>query len=391
MNSLWMICLLASMTLAEPTTFDVNRPLAAVSIESPLNLVILPVAVNGETKRFLLDSGFENSVIDADAAKLLRLSVSEPSQVAAPGGSVELATTRRVRFGIGKASYVAHTVSVLPLVGLSALAGMNIDGILGHDFFTRYVVEIDYANLAVRIYAPLTYKRGRGEVVPLFIRNNEPFLVAGLRQRARPDISALLKIDTGSADFIGFNGSFVQNTQLFAPAERKIPAPGVALGGETTNYLTRLDTFTLGSIRIARPVVGYSVDVERVGDAGTIGGAFLSRYRAVFDYSRHELILDAQAPATRVEDFVDMSGLVAVASESDYSGITVASVMEDSPAAKAGIVAGDIVEFINGVPAATVRVQGLRQLLATADRTVRLQIRRGAQIIHKTFTTARLI
>ena len=45
-----------------------------------------------------------------------------------------------------------------------------IDGVLGHQFFTHFVVEIDYARQQINVYDRASYKySGAGEIIPLEI------------------------------------------------------------------------------------------------------------------------------------------------------------------------------------------------------------------------------
>ena len=67
---------------------------------------------------------------------------------------------------------------------------------------------------------------------------------------------------------------------------------GAAVGGQTDNWVTRLMGFHLGNISFEKPLIGYSVDTLRSGDAGTIGGEFSRRFRAIFDYKRERLLLE---------------------------------------------------------------------------------------------------
>ncbi|MBK5098610.1 MAG: aspartyl protease family protein, partial [Gemmatimonadetes bacterium] len=65
--------------------------LAEVPIDTDFGLVWLEVSVNGsDPLPFLLDTGFDYSVIDAGVAAALSLTVSDPDTVPQPGGPVEI-------------------------------------------------------------------------------------------------------------------------------------------------------------------------------------------------------------------------------------------------------------------------------------------------------------
>ena len=53
----------------------------------------------------------------------------------------------------------------IPLSPLNKFEGVELDGILGYDFFKRFVVEVDYINHILTIYEPEKFNySGDGEV-----------------------------------------------------------------------------------------------------------------------------------------------------------------------------------------------------------------------------------
>jgi len=87
----------------------------------------------------------------------------------------------------------------------------------------------------------------------------------------------------------------------------------------------------------------------------------------------------------------DMSGLILVAAPPDYRELSVARVQPGSPASDAGARVGDVVETVNGTPAATFGLQALRELFRQEGRSVTLVLRRGAERLTITLNTRRLI
>src|SRR6185503_10937392 len=97
-------------------------------------------------------------------------------------------------------------VRTLPLTVFTPVLGRPIHGTIGHDLFNRFVVEIDYAARVMNLYEPKDYRySGKGEVVPVTIEKDEPFLQAKIIQRGRAPIEAKLKIDTGGVTELGLN------------------------------------------------------------------------------------------------------------------------------------------------------------------------------------------
>jgi len=325
---------------------------------------------------WLLDSGFETSVVNRRYADTLQLPAYTHGQAAAPGGHTDIGRIPGFPLHIGQATFDPDSMDVIDLHNVEPLLGFPFAGILGHDFLTRYVVRLDYDRQQVELFEPVSFAcAGPGQSLPLWIEAEQPFVLGVLYTdgRATP---AKLKLDTGSLDVLGLNGSFVRQTDLVREDRPRLPALGAALGGTTTGYAVRLDSLSLGSTTVLRPIAGYSTDLERRGDAGTIGAALLSRFNLVFDYSRHRVILE---PTPRLQSAMryDASGVLLTGAGPDFASVVVLAVDRGSPAAAAGIQPGDTIIAIGGVPAARVGLSGIRERLTQPD-TVRVQlVRRG--------------
>jgi membrane-associated protease RseP (regulator of RpoE activity) len=203
-------------------------------------------------------------------------------------------------------------------------------------------------------------------------------------------VKAKLKIDTGSADALGLNRFFVNAENLIGPADKKIPAPGVAVGGYTKNYITRLKSVKVGNITIENPVIGYSEDTTRVGDAGTIGGEFFRRFKVIFDYSHQRIYLEKNAAFSDPYEY-DMSGIFPIAVGLDLKVKQIQSVSENSPASDAGLKPDDIITLINDKPASDYSIAEIRQMFKTDGKSFRLQIERNGKPVQVDLKLRRLI
>jgi hypothetical protein len=351
--------------------------IASLSFPDRGGHVWLPVRLpNGTMARWNLDSGFETSAIDAATARRAGVAVHGPETTAAPGGSIDQAWTGRLCVTVGSASFCPDRMASIPLAGLSFLVGADFPGILGHDFFERYVVRIDYQRRVVTLEDPERFSAPpNARPVPVSLESGEPFLVATLflAGRATP---AKLKIDTGSLDFMGLNGSFVAQTKLVPSDHRRMPAPGVAVGGATENWVTRLDSMAIGGLpTFVDPPIGWSASTERVGDAGTIGARLLSRFIVTFDYRRHRLWLEPVERTDSIES--DASGAIVGAPDSARRSRVIAALAPGSPAEHAGLRIGDSILTVDGRPADRIDLFELRRWFERPHRTYRLTIGRG--------------
>jgi hypothetical protein len=261
--------------------------------------------------------------------------------------------------------------------------GLPYAGILGHDFLMQYVTRVDYDRQVVELFVPGSFAyRGAGHILRVWLEANEPFILGLLYPKGRT-VPAKLKMDTGSLDVLGLNGSFVQQSDLTRGGSRGVPALGAAVGGKVEAYLIRLDSMTIGGSTVTRPIVGYSAETERRGDAGTVGAGFLSRFNLIFDYARGRVILEPTARTDRPLES-DASGLLLTATVPGFRGIKVLNVSPGSAGELAGIQAGDSLVSIEGESPARFGLSGVRARFSQANTTVELVVMRQGKERHTT-------
>ncbi len=347
-----------------------------------MNLIFLQVRVNdSKTLWFNLDTGLQTTIFDSKQAEVLGLKLEDKSNVKVPGGTIELAFANGVSFSLPGVELSNQRVRTLPLAVFTPVLGRPIHGTIGHDLFNRFVVEIDYAARVINLYEPKDYQySGRGEIVPVTIEEDEPFLQAKIIQRGRAPIEAKLKIDTGSVNELGLNGSFAQAVKLVSPTQKIVSQLGVGLGGFTENYIARVGDLQIGRLLIKNPVGGYSKDLTRGGDAGTIGGEFFRRFKVIFDYSRGRIILEKNRHFNEPYKY-DASGLFLAAEGTNFETLKILRATENTPAFEAGLRDGDIITTIDDNPTSKFSLEQIRKMFTQKGRTFRLTVKRDAKVI----------
>src|SRR3982751_4795603 len=148
---------------SSPQTSVLNKSVATIPVDVPsYGLLFLKVRVNGSHWMwFALDSGASFPfVIGARLAASLRLNLHDQATLGEGAGSAsyQVAHTSGLSIDIGGLEFQNQHAAVNALDSLEALAGRSLDGLVGSDLFTRYVVEIDYLNQEVTLYDPQTYR-----------------------------------------------------------------------------------------------------------------------------------------------------------------------------------------------------------------------------------------
>src|SRR6266478_8056137 len=182
---------------ARATGFVSGTSALHIPFELSSNIIFLQVRVNGsEPLWFILDTGAAGTLLDTNRAKALGIKVSGSEEVQGVGEtSVAAGMAKNVSFSLPGVDFQARVVVVLPLSNLNRYIGRVVDGILGHDFFSRFVVEIDYAARVINVYEPKSFQySGTGDSIPLELKDNGPSVRARLNLPGRVPLEGNFRI-----------------------------------------------------------------------------------------------------------------------------------------------------------------------------------------------------
>jgi len=336
---------------------------------------MLPVHIDGRALSFELDSGFETNVLDLTEATRLGLQMTDRQVVNAPSGSVEQSKVHDVALSLSGVKALNKTMTVVPLKRFSPIFGHSVDGILGFDFFNRFVVEIDYEAKYLRLYDPESYEySGSGEPIPILLGTRQPYLWAKVVQLHREPVRGRFELDTGSMDALCLTSQFVDAHDLVPRDHPLLELRGISLGGETLARLTRVQALQIGQFRIDQPITG--IVTESVNRAGQISGEILRRFRVIFDYARRQVILEKNRHFAEPFDF-DRSGTLIISEGPSFQVFKIAQVFQNSPAARAGLKAGDVIKTIDGKPNIEFTLNEIREMFKKGEQRYHLTVQRN--------------
>ena len=356
------------------------------------NLVLLDTRVNQSPPlTFILDTGASGLVVDRRRARELALKETADQDARTGGGSVDASTIGGVTVRVGRAELAGASMSALDLRPLESGLGRRIDGILGYDLFDRYVVEIDYERRQVRLHEPSTYRNER-HAVPIALVEQLPIVRAQIVGAGRT-ATAPLELDTGLTGSLTLTRPFVDEHAIIEPDQSRLRiTTGALLPGKVAAEVVRVERVRVGPLEIPNLVTSVTPTADDAGvegdTVGLLGGALLRRFTLVVDYSRSRILLEPNGAFPEADEF-DMSGMSLVArSEQVYA---VRTVIDGSPAAEAGIEAGDIIQAIGGRSAGELTLADIRQLFREEGRSYTIRIQRGEIVSERRVTTRRMI
>jgi len=326
--------------IPEVHTAPSHQSLATIPFDLYFNEIYVPVRVNNsEPLWFVVDSGAGGWIVDrAHATRLgLHLEQETAQGTGAGSGTYDVSYVKDVTFSLSDFNISVPLIGAIDLSAHKSQVGREIEGLVGFDFFEKFIVEIDYESKIIRLFDPKTYQySGVGESIPITVDQEarNPFLTAEITVQGAAPQSRKLLIDTGSNDAL--DDSFV--AQSTGPKIEIVG--GVGLGKEFKFNAGRVSRLRLGAVSFDDVDAG-------AGGVALVGGEILRRFTVIFDFAHSRMILE---PNQHIKDafLFDASGLTLrlVPESGDFS---VHSVMQASPASDAGLREGDLVQSIDGL------------------------------------------
>lgn len=344
-------------------SFPAGTAKTIVAFELVANHIHLKVTLNDSIPGdFILDSGAGATVLSSEFASRCKLPTEGKLGAQGVGGEQEANLTKVAKLEVGGLTLTDQVVATISFEKFTPLIGRTVDGILGYDFISRFVLEVNYTGKTVTMYDPPSFGYdGTGEKLALELVDNNPTVEATLDG----EFKGRFRLDTGSAQGIDLNAPFVKANGLLKRYPKKISEMmGAGVGGRASYQLARAESFALGSAVIKKPVVGLWENTQGAFASdrvqGNIGYRILKRFKLIFNYPKNEMILERAENFDEPEKF-DRAGLVLTKEEGKTM---VAHVLPGSPAEKAGFKVEDEILAVNGKPAAEFSLDQLRELFA---------------------------
>ena len=392
----------AAAQLGQGGTVSFSQGENAVGIPFELNSdkIYLSVRLNGAGPYWLvLDTGSPGMILDTRVGEDLDVATGEAFEVGGAGENAFRLAPAEITFeatlpGLVMSEQPAHIGGIDAIVG--PFEGRIIHGVLGgYNVFMNYIVEVDYAAQTISVFERDTYEaEAGGTEVSIQVMGGHSGIEATAVLANGDRLDGLFMIDTGLRGNLVFNTPFVNEHKLLDRVAPNIyTTMGGGVGGQVKVNIGRIDDFVFGGFSVGSIYVSLSqlesgaLAAEAI--AGIIGSAVLQRFRVVFDYAGERLILyPADYDKGRLD--MDKSGMFLVADLDDRAVYRVIDVVDGSPAARAGLVEGDIIRTIDGRPAPSLE-QARRLFRKAAGTRYGIGFERGGETREATLTLEKVI
>ncbi|MEP6627803.1 MAG: aspartyl protease family protein [Ginsengibacter sp.] len=299
-----------------------------------------------EPFNFILDTG--SGAISLDSATTADFKIPHVSSGRSVNGIA----------GIREVDFAQHNTLVLPGLKvdsldfyindydiLSSVYGIKIDGIIGYSFFRKYIVNIDFDSMRIKVFThgKYLYPPGGTMLHPLFTALPiQPMTIKDARA-----IKANFYMDTGAGLCFLMSKEFNDDSLALKRKRKPVSIQVQGLGGKKEMSLTIMTQIQLGPYRF-RKVPTNILDDEFNATSypfigGLIGNDILRRFNMTLNYQKREIHL---LPNSHFRDAFDYS----------YTGINMYyvdgkiladEIIKGSPAFKSGLKKDDVIMGIN--------------------------------------------
>jgi len=252
-------------------------------------MIFLPVRINGSNPlAFVLDSGSSRTLIDRALATRLGLQASGTDSLQGAGsGRIAIENVHGVSIGLPGVESSGYDLSTADLQPLQATLGVKVDGILGYEFFSRFVVTVDYNARSLTLTPPGAFREtAAAQVLPIELKDKWAYVKADLVLPGPVTVQDSFMIDSGSSDAV--DHPIVMKLQSRVPSQS-----GVGLGTPVEGATARATSFRLGRYTLNAPVVSCCGATDAT--SRMIGNEVLRRFTVTFDYPGSRIFITPNA------------------------------------------------------------------------------------------------
>lgn len=350
-------------------------------------------------QRYIVDTGAEHTILfDKEVTDILQIPYERELSILGSDMSMQMSAhiCRRIPLGISEKSIVYRDILVLneDYLHIRQTNGIDVDGIIGGDFFRGLVVELDFKKGKINLFHPDKYTPSKEmSHHDITIKEHKPYFLTSFLSSdpAQKDTIKLnMLIDSGAA--ITFM-LFVNSDPIIALPEKTIPGYlGQGLGGELLGLIGKVRYLGIDEYQFEQTITYFQaidslvVDINEVDRSGIIGNLVLSRFEKVaVDYTYSKLYLKPSKNYNEAFEY-DKSGLNIFAIGPNLDQYFIQSIIVGSPADNAGILPGDIITRIGCWSTKWYSLESIsNKLSGKVGKKIKLTIKRDEEKIKKQF------
>jgi predicted aspartyl protease len=280
-----VLCAQASDT-KDKATFAAGDRKATFGFDWRNGMIFIPVRLNGSRPlSFVLDTGSTKMIVDRALATSLGLKAGGSGSLQGAGaGRIPIEFIHNVSIALPGIESTGYEFSTADLQPLETSLGVRVDGILGYELFSRFVVTVDFEAKTMTLNSPGAFPiSNAAQEIPIELRDKWAFVKAELVFPGSVTVQDAFLIDTGSSDAV--------DHPIVMKLENRVPATsGVGLGAQIQGATARATSFRLGRYSITAPTVSCCGASDATSKL--IGNEVLQRFTVIFDYPSSRIFIE---------------------------------------------------------------------------------------------------
>ena len=193
-----------------------QEPEAVIPFKIINEHMFIELSVNdSEPLNFVFDTGAAGNVMADQTAEKLEMKMNGNQVVQGASGATSIKTSNGHQVSVNEITIDDLDFMVMDLGHLSD-EDATLDGIIGASILYRYVVEVDYDDLVMRLYKRKGFKPEEGwQKQRMSLRGfNIPIVKAKITLPDGETLEGPYLVDTGAATTVKFNTPFVNKNEL---------------------------------------------------------------------------------------------------------------------------------------------------------------------------------
>ena len=264
------------------------------------NLIFIPLNINGVDLTFLLDSGVNETILFSLENKEVNFNDVEKIKFSGLGETknIEGLKSENNVVSIGKNfKDFNHTVFIIldESINFSSHVGIPVNGIIGHEFFQNYPVEINYVTRRITVFndeKTFAKRSKRFKEFPITIEGNKPYMMAGV-EMTKEKVDSKMLIDLGNSDAVWLFPKLIADFVYNRPNIDDYLGQG--FNGDIFGKRSRIHRLYIGDFVFEKPLTAmpdeYSIQNLKLvpNRKGSIGSDVLRRFTVIFNYREKKI------------------------------------------------------------------------------------------------------
>ncbi len=367
-----------------------NKAIATIPFEMVGSYIVMKVSIgNSGPLNFILDTGLRNTIVtELHEGQSIDIAINHERQLQGLGQG--LAINSMISYNnvlnIGKLKLNNKTVYVLQddIFNLSNKTGKKINGLMGFDIFSDHIVEINYTRSRIYFYSPTQFVAPQKySVVPMIVERQKMFLELSVLETDASKRRIKMLIDTGAELTAWFQT--LRPDAINIPEKRMHASIGHGLSGEIKGLLARVPQLCIANYCVKNPIVAFpdssaiAQAIENTDRDGTIGARLLWRFNTIYDVPNKKFYFAPNARFNAPFKY-NIAGIEIVQTNQVFRQYEIVNVWDHSPAEKAGVEIGDIIEEINFTALFDKEIENVRSYFENpANRALKMTVLRNGE------------